>query len=251
MCRCSRVDGRHGRTEESALSLDLRGWWTVGRVGQYRHLCSPLPSGPGSRGTRLAHLVARFDAAAAALAAELAQGRLADIPAAALPELTAVVHRSTDLGETCATLMTGAVHASGVLAVSGYVSTTTWLKAECRPLLGGAPEAGGCAGAPQWWQDPARTVLYVGRGLGTVPPRLRRALEARDEHRAFPGCRVHVDRTHAHHVRGREHGGDTSLANLVLLCDRPPPCPPRRWMGHHPPGRHQPGNDRVLGVRPT
>ncbi len=34
------------------------------------------------------------------------------------------------------------------------------------------------------------------------------------------GCRVQVDRTHAHHVREREHGRDTSLANLVLLCLR-------------------------------
>ena len=118
-------------------------------------------------------------------------------------------------------------------------------------VTGGATGAGGCIGEPQWWRDRARTVLHVGRGLGTVPPRLRRALEARDEHHAFPGCRVQVDRTHAHHVREREHGRDTSLADPVPLCLR----------HHHvvhddgwvitPPGRHQPRNDRVLGAHPT
>ncbi len=88
-------------------------------------------------------------------------------------------------------------------------------------VTGGATAAGGCTGAPQWWQDRTRTVRYVGRGLGTVPSRLRRALEARDAHCAFPGCRVQVDRTRTHHVRGREHGRDTSLANPVPLCVRP------------------------------
>ncbi len=76
------------------------------------------PRVPGAEAPRHA-LVARFDAAAAALAAELAQGSLSDVPAAALPELTAAVHRSTDLGETCVTPLTGTVRASGVLAVAG------------------------------------------------------------------------------------------------------------------------------------
>ncbi len=95
-------------------------------------MCSTPPSGPGNRGGLLADLVARFDAAAAALATELENGPPSDIPAAALPELSAAVHRSADLGRTGATEMTGAVHASGVLAVGGYVSTTTGLKAECK-----------------------------------------------------------------------------------------------------------------------
>jgi hypothetical protein len=60
--------------------------------------------------------------------------------------------------------------------------------------------------------------LSVGRARRSVPPRLRRALEARDEGACrFPGCeqRRHLD---AHHRTHWAQGGETSLANLVLLC---------------------------------
>ena len=62
--------------------------------------------------------------------------------------------------------------------------------------------------------------LSVGRSRRTVPPALRRLLEARDgETCCFPGCerRRHL---HAHHRRHWAHGGETSLDNLVLLCHR-------------------------------
>ena len=64
----------------------------------------------------------------------------------------------------------------------------------------------------------ARSVLYVGRSDRTVSARLRRALEARDGHCAFPGCRARVSRCNAHHVTPWQHGGATDLPNLVLLC---------------------------------
>ena len=60
--------------------------------------------------------------------------------------------------------------------------------------------------------------LSVGRSRRTVPPALRRLLEARDGHTCcFPGCerRRHLQ---AHHRQHWAHGGETSLANLVLLC---------------------------------
>ncbi len=59
--------------------------------------------------------------------------------------------------------------------------------------------------------------LGVGRKRRTVPPALRRALRARDQGCRFPSCtqRRFVD---AHHVRHWAQGGETSLANLVLLC---------------------------------
>jgi hypothetical protein len=68
--------------------------------------------------------------------------------------------------------------------------------------------------------EASREVLYVGRAQRVVPPRLRRALEARDRHCAFPGCRASVRRCHAHHVREWEHGGCTDLDNMLLLCIR-------------------------------
>jgi hypothetical protein len=60
--------------------------------------------------------------------------------------------------------------------------------------------------------------LSVGRARRTVPPALRRALEARDQGACrFPGCehRRHLD---AHHRLHWAKGGETSLENLVLLC---------------------------------
>jgi hypothetical protein len=60
--------------------------------------------------------------------------------------------------------------------------------------------------------------LSVGRTRRTVPPKLRRLVEARDEGRCrFPGCerRRFLD---AHHRRHWAKGGETSLGNLVLLC---------------------------------
>jgi Domain of unknown function (DUF222)/HNH endonuclease len=63
------------------------------------------------------------------------------------------------------------------------------------------------------------SVLSLGRKRRTVSPALRRALAARDRGCRFPGC----DRTRfvdAHHVEHWARGGETSLANLVLLCRR-------------------------------
>jgi hypothetical protein len=66
--------------------------------------------------------------------------------------------------------------------------------------------------------DAAVEVLYVGRAERTVSPRLRRALETRDGHCVFPGCRAHVRRCHAHHIHEWEYGGTTDISNLALLC---------------------------------
>ncbi|MYK89896.1 MAG: DUF222 domain-containing protein, partial [Acidobacteria bacterium] len=62
------------------------------------------------------------------------------------------------------------------------------------------------------------SVLDVGRKTRTIPPALRRALQARDHGCRFPGCNAR--RTDAHHVRHWADGGATRLDNLVLLCRR-------------------------------
>lgn len=60
--------------------------------------------------------------------------------------------------------------------------------------------------------------LSAGRARRTVPPALRRLLEQRDDSTCcFPGCE-RQRRLQAHHRRHWAHGGETSLANLVLLC---------------------------------
>ena len=61
-------------------------------------------------------------------------------------------------------------------------------------------------------------VLDVGRKTRTIPPALRRALQARDRQCRFPGCNAR--RCDAHHVRHWADGGATRLDNLVLLCRR-------------------------------
>ena len=59
-------------------------------------------------------------------------------------------------------------------------------------------------------------VLDIGRKTRTIPPALRRALEARDRGCRFPGCGLRF--TDAHHVRHWADGGETKLENLILLC---------------------------------
>ena len=59
--------------------------------------------------------------------------------------------------------------------------------------------------------------LNVGRKTRTIPPAIRRALNARDRGCRFPGCTntLYVD---AHHVQHWSKGGETKLSNLALLC---------------------------------
>jgi hypothetical protein len=60
------------------------------------------------------------------------------------------------------------------------------------------------------------SVLDVGRRTRTIPPALRRALEARDRGCRFPGCGLRF--TDAHHVVHWADGGETKLGNTILLC---------------------------------
>jgi hypothetical protein len=75
-----------------------------------------------------------------------------------------------------------------------------------------------------WWNrflgEPARHVLDVGRSYRTAPPKLRRALTVRDGGCAVPGCDADPSRCEAHHITYWEHGGVTSISNMVLLCSR-------------------------------
>jgi Domain of unknown function (DUF222) len=66
-------------------------------------------------------------------------------------------------------------------------------------------------------EDERGTPLDVGRKRRTVTTALKRALWSRDRGCSFPGCHCtrYVD---AHHIRHWAEGGDTSLANLTLLC---------------------------------
>jgi Domain of unknown function (DUF222) len=60
--------------------------------------------------------------------------------------------------------------------------------------------------------------LDVGRASRDPSPALRRAANARDQGCAFPGCDRPPKWCITHHIAYWEHGGETSLTNLVLLC---------------------------------
>jgi hypothetical protein len=62
--------------------------------------------------------------------------------------------------------------------------------------------------------------LEVGRRTPVVPAGLRRAVVVRDRHCRFPGCDRPQGWCDAHHAVHWADGGETSLANLVLLCRR-------------------------------
>jgi hypothetical protein len=59
--------------------------------------------------------------------------------------------------------------------------------------------------------------LDVGRKTRTIPPAIRRALNARDPGCCFPGC-TSTRWLDAHHVQHWADGGATKLSNLVSLC---------------------------------
>ncbi len=58
------------------------------------------------------------------------------------------------------------------------------------------------------------------RATRTIPPATRRALATRDRGCVAPGCGRPPDWTDAHHIKHWVHGGETTAANLVLLCRR-------------------------------
>ncbi|MGO4200517.1 DUF222 domain-containing protein [Rhodococcus sp. TAF43] len=60
--------------------------------------------------------------------------------------------------------------------------------------------------------------LDLGRTTRTVSKKQRRALVARDNGCAFPGCGAPPAHCEGHHVKHWADGGPTDLDNLVLLC---------------------------------
>jgi hypothetical protein len=64
--------------------------------------------------------------------------------------------------------------------------------------------------------DAEGRITEVGARTRTIPPALRRALQARDQGCRFPGCGVRA--AQGHHLRHWAAGGPTTLSNLSLLC---------------------------------
>jgi hypothetical protein len=62
--------------------------------------------------------------------------------------------------------------------------------------------------------------LEIGRASRTIPPHIRRLVVDRDQHCAFPDCVRPATQCQVHHLVEWQHGGDTELPNLALLCKR-------------------------------
>ncbi|HEY9242527.1 MAG TPA: HNH endonuclease signature motif containing protein, partial [Streptosporangiaceae bacterium] len=60
--------------------------------------------------------------------------------------------------------------------------------------------------------------LDTGTPATMIIPCLRRLVMARDRHCAFPGCHAPPAACQVHHLKPKANGGETRLANLVLLC---------------------------------
>jgi hypothetical protein len=61
-------------------------------------------------------------------------------------------------------------------------------------------------------------ILDIGRTTRVFPPHIRKALAARDQGCAFPGCTIPTPWCEAHHITYWSHGGTTSTDNGTLLC---------------------------------
>jgi hypothetical protein len=68
--------------------------------------------------------------------------------------------------------------------------------------------------------DPDGQPLDVGRSKRVVPPHIRRAVEQRDRHCVFAGCHAPTHWCDVHHLLEWINGGETSLQNSALLCER-------------------------------
>ena len=67
---------------------------------------------------------------------------------------------------------------------------------------------------------PGSKPLDVGRQGQSWPRWIRRGIIARDCGCRWPGCEIPPGWCEAHHVNYWQHGGETSIANGVLLCSR-------------------------------
>ncbi|MFP3463493.1 DUF222 domain-containing protein [Arthrobacter globiformis] len=61
-------------------------------------------------------------------------------------------------------------------------------------------------------------ILDIGRTTRIFPPHTRKAITARDQGCAFPGCTIPAAWCEAHHITYWSRGGPTSTGNGVLLC---------------------------------
>ena len=95
---------------------------------------------------------------------------------------------------------------TGTLAFTGPVTAATIRKIACDADI--IPVLLGSQGR----------ILDIGRTTRIFPPHLRKAITARDQGCAFPGCTIPAPWCEAHHITYWSRGGTTCADNGVLLC---------------------------------
>ncbi|MCU1548439.1 MAG: endonuclease [Arthrobacter sp.] len=95
---------------------------------------------------------------------------------------------------------------TGTLVFTGPVTASTVRKIACDAdilpvLLGGGGR-----------------ILDIGRASRIFPTHIRKAITARDQGCAFPGCTIPAPWCEAHHISYWSHGGTTGTDNGTLLC---------------------------------
>ncbi|MBP1232540.1 hypothetical protein JOE40_002184 [Arthrobacter sp. PvP102] len=101
---------------------------------------------------------------------------------------------------------TGTIPGTGSFTFTGPVTAATVRKIACDADI--IPVLLGSQGR----------ILDIGRTTRIFPPHIRKAITARDQGCAFPGCTIPAPWCEAHHTTYWSHGGTTSTDNGTLLC---------------------------------
>jgi hypothetical protein len=223
------------RGDDALLKRGVRTWW---RDDGMLELLAVLPKEDG------ALVVAAIEAAARVIATEERQVPSPDHPELAGEHRTHSMLRADALLRVCEAWVAAAAQAPAIAPTTQVVVHVD------EAVLTDAPTGGRSRIEDGPWLPPATVrrlscdadvvtfterdglPIDVGRLRRLITPRLRLALQCRDEGCRFPGCSVPAPRTDGHHIKHWIDGGRTDLANLVSLC---------RF--HH--ARHQEGKFQV------
>ena len=209
------------RAGDALLHRGVRVWW---RDDGMLELMAVLPKEDG------AIVMAAIEAVAQVVAAEERHVPSPDQPELAAERRTRPMLRADALVRLCEAWVASA-------ATTPAVAPTTQVVVHVdAAVLSGAASAGRSRIADGPWLSPdairrlscdADVVtiterdglpIDVGRLRRLLTPRLRLALQSRDEGCRFPGCSVPAPRTDGHHIKHWSDGGKTNMDNLVSLC---------------------------------
>ncbi|RZQ61399.1 HNH endonuclease signature motif containing protein [Amycolatopsis suaedae] len=211
----ARIDQDSAPPDEDALAHPVREFRsTVDRRGRYR-FAGTLDAETG------ATLDGLFDVLAKPCPAEEGQPDLrnqAERKGDALAEMIELVARTDDLstqgGERAVVTVTTTLDdlqrraGPAILDGAGYLSASALSRLCCEAKL--VPAVFGSEGE----------VLHLGRDVRLATKAQRRALRLRDRGCCFPGCTRKPRWCVVHHVREWQHGGQTTVDEMILLCGR-------------------------------